>query len=703
MACEMNRISVVSLAVSLLVASELVLLVCAVSTNRYDKLKKEELVSLDREVTDYYNASYETLDDRNVTYDHQLFISIRSIRHTTVLNQFDFRYTDEERIRKSQGPNVNTELCKQQLRILNRMAKDSSQSGDLNSRNSVPISALNFLESSGRAEAGVLNGNFIWWGSHASCIRAKISGKSVQKYLSSESRQSDIRSRYCIVHLKAKSWPKWDIYFEDRISIRVGVCLPQSCHTGPYLESEEIRRDVDTLVRYNLLAPYNGDRYETTYLYCLPDEDSEFRQWDLGTKLFVAFAVFWLSLLLYTNKRYHERLRTMQKLRESVDIRMIINQKFDDQCDDSETEDNRRDEQQVAQVGARNTDSDCKQAPQSLLSPDTGNQAPMSASASPMASDIEENDGEFNVIRPIVTNSKKSRKRSSGQQTESSSGGGIDVIKAFSIKSNVDYLFRTRSSEHQAKRDESSGGSHQVGRKRGSSQQLSAVTRRTSSNEALIKDLQRDEEEAGGTKSKVAIVSGEERNSASARRKGRVNIDIFDGIKTIATCYIIYGHTLMFFFGLVSDLRFGDERMLDFIMVATINTLQVVSLFYIITGILLTYLAFSRQKLKQLMQPSFWVLVIVGRYIRLIPTYMLVFWFARHVAPYTGMGSAWYDYRTDIEHVRGYCSNQSWYTMLSMSAADVKIPFDCVPQAWYLSNDFRTLLILPVYIMILAM
>ena len=36
-----------------------------------------------------------------------------------------------------------------------------------------------------------------------------------------------------------------------------------------------------------------------------------------------------------------------------------------------------------------------------------------------------------------------------------------------------------------------------------------------------------------------------------------------------------------------------------------------------------------------------------------------------------------------------------------MSAADIKIPIGCVPQAWYLSDDFRTLLVLPIYVILL--
>jgi len=41
--------------------------------------------------------------------------------------------------------------------------------------------------------------------------------------------------------------------------------------------------------------------------------------------------------------------------------------------------------------------------------------------------------------------------------------------------------------------------------------------------------------------------------------------------------------------------------------------------------------------------------------------------------------------------------------MWTVSASNVKIPLDCVPQTWYLSDDFRTLMVLPVFIYLLAL
>lgn len=695
-----------------------------VNMNRYHQLKREEFVKLDWDVNEYFEETYEQSDQRNISYEEQLFRSFRALRHTIVLNQFDYRYTNEHVMRKSAGKKVDRKLCDLQLEALLHLAK-----ARIRAQPGVPLSAINFLESSGRTEAGVLNGNYIWWGSPASCKRASIPASSLGVYLSSQnehrlaeqaSRQA-IQGRQCVAHLRAKSWPKFDIYFEDRIAIRIGLCVPESCHSSQFFESKSMRDNIDQLTRANLVHPFNSDRFQVSYLYCLPDEDSEFRRWDLGTSLFVGFASVWLTLLVWCNRKYHQRSVAMRKLRDAIDIKMIINQQRESSTASESSDDQQsqpREENRVREhknkrtsdnvdKGAKPEESTNQPSRDSkLLYP--GN---ASSSPTPLPSDTEENDGEFGSIRPVVTATDGSKARHKTPTTATHSSDGIDFIKALSIESNLSYLLKTRRNEAQARdahskgRSSFSSGKQHTDQQRLSFQHVTTVNRRTSSsNEALIKNLkQQDEEHGDPNNPKVAIFDNSSSQRAQEKRTiHRVNVDIFDGIKVLATSWIIYGHTLMFFFGLVSDLRFGDERMLDFVMVATINTLQVVGLFYVITGALLTYLAFSRQKLNQLMQPSFWVLVVFGRYIRLIPTYLLVFWFARHVSPYTGTGIYWFDYRTDRENARGFCAEQSWWTMLTMSAADVKIPLDCVPQSWYLSNDFRTLMILPIYVVILA-
>lgn len=673
------------------------LFVEAVNLARYDKLSKEELLELDREVTDFYLEKYDQLDTLNVSYDEQILKSMRAQRHTNVLNHYDYIYTDYKTMLNSIGAKVDRKKCEIQLRALVEMSKNLEDT---------PLSVRDFFDASSPSAAGVLNGNFVWLGSPATCQRAKISANSSLK-ITKDSEVGEINARFCVAHIKSNSWPDWDKYFEQRLRIRIGICLPESCHSNLYVDSEQIRKDVDYLNRHKLPKPFNGDNYSTTYLYCLPDEDSPHRQIDLGAKLLIGFLFFWLALTLYTNIKYHRRKKLVHRLRNSVDIRMIISEKRDDYDDETENKISNESDKNQTSTSSEHLSS----LKSNTLSPNMGGNMSQLSSAgpTPIPSEIEDNDGEFNVIRPVVvTKNPKKRSKSkdlSKAETFSKSDSGLDFLRAFSIQSNLNYLCKNRINETEARERHSNEQQEVVI----NSKKFSLSNNRISaSNEALLHDFKKD-------KSKVAIVSNykydettsggltqDSSDDDKSMTRKRVNVNIFDGIKVFATAYIVHGHVLMFFFGVVTDLRFATERMFNFSLIFTFNALHVVGLFYIITGILTTYLAFSRQKKKELLKPTFWILVIASRYLRLIPTYLLVFWFAKHLAAHTGGGPTWFDYRTDMEHVRGFCLTESWKTMLTMSASDVKVPYDCVPQSWYLSNDFRTLLILPFYVMILA-
>jgi hypothetical protein len=751
----------------------------AVSLGRLNALTREQLLDLDRQVSVYYNESYSDLDmlENPVSYDEQLFRTLRSIRHTVVLNIFDYKYTNNKTKWDSMGAKVDANMCRQQLHALVQLA-NKTMSLDHQLAHA-PLSVIDFLDSSGKTGSGVLNGNFVWLGSYNSCIRSKIPESVWRRYLSSESslagrphvneseigqsqkRANDINGRYCVAHLRAKSWPKWDDYFEDRLTIKRGICLPETCHTAIYEQDEQIARFVNYLSRFNLHPPFNGEHYETSDLYCLPDEDSPHRQMDLGAKLFIVFAISWVLLTIYTNIKYYKRIYAMQQLRSAVDIKMIINERLDDLSSDHEPPNGRGDKESNRLGTASTEDIPSNKKPDEPDAADKSNKknnllacddrsalssAASSVATTPLPSGIDEDDSDttYNLIRPFSSRKRKRKRsstanvnysyakdKSSSSQPQAAAHGqqssdSFDLVRAFAFEANLNFLLQPRVGGSSAV---AGGGQQQARtstsccvRRRGS--QLAGVARRTSSlNEALVKDLHKHDEpnseratSGSSSDDETGPATGQQHQQQAAKtgsgagagettgaaREQRTNIDVLDGMKVIATSWIVWGHTMMFFFGLLTDIRFGTERMFDITMLATINTLQVVGLFYIITGCLLTYFAFSKAKLKQLLNPLFWLLVLVGRYVRLIPAYALVFWFARHVAPHTGSGPGFYDYRTDEEHPRGACATESWWVMWTMSAADIKIPMDCVPQAWYLSDDFRTLLVLPVYVSLLA-
>lgn len=634
--------------------------------SRIKNLTREELHSMDLQAYDYYRQGLHDLDAQNVTYEDYLLLAIKGIQHTIVVNHFDYKYEPRDVARQSYGASVDRNKCLNQLNVLSLMAKHALINRSKSDKSTmVPLSAINMFEATARVGSGVMNGNFLFWGGESSCEHVNIPTESIRNFVSkvganAESKHvqgsESILGRYCMAHVKAKSWPVDDPYYADRLTLKIGVCLPQSCHTYQYYEDARIRTKVDYIVRHAQPEPFRNELFETIDLYCMPDEDSPHRAMDLGAKLFFAALIAWIVISIILNMKYQQRQRTLRKLRDTYDIRMIVDQKLLDSSQSHEA-----------------THTDCAQT------------------------------------KPTTNESNMHRTMEKINQRHFLD---VDWVGAFALQANLKYLLEPREPVA-LKRAQSQGpqssGVDLLNKQKLAPQSLSPSARRTSaSNEALIKDLQQSEK-TGKSPLKVEVVASSAKDASAASRaepevvSKPINMDVFDGIKAFLTCYIVYAHVFMFFFGLLDDIRYGDERMLDWPLIAVINALQVVNVFYIITGILTSYLLFSRHKLWQIRKPSLWILVIIGRYSRLLPAYLVVFWFARHVAPLTGSGSVFLEYRTDTENIRGLCASESWFTMLTLSSADMPLMYDCVPQAWYISTDFRTLFILPIFAILLSM
>lgn len=184
----------------------------------------------------------------------------------------------------------------------------------------------------------------------------------------------------------------------------------------------------------------------------------------------------------------------------------------------------------------------------------------------------------------------------------------------------------------------------------------------------------------------------------------KVTIDLrcIDGIKVLSMCYVIMGHVLMIMSSNVDDLlnRIGT---LPSLMVSNLMPAFSVNAFFCITGILTTYQIFEHNlKLRFIYSPSKWFALIVMRYMRIMPLYIIVFAYTKTFAKYVGSGPLW-DYGTSSLSQRRLCEKEPWTSALTFTA-NLKSPFDhCIPSAWYLANDFQFFLITPILIIPLSL
>lgn len=181
---------------------------------------------------------------------------------------------------------------------------------------------------------------------------------------------------------------------------------------------------------------------------------------------------------------------------------------------------------------------------------------------------------------------------------------------------------------------------------------------------------------------------------ASAQKDKLVNFDIIDNIKVFTICYVLFGHIGMITSGgSIIDLR--EMRTQHTYLLANLTGSMVVNTFFAVTGTLTAYLLFKQNLSRPLLtSPVKWLALVIFRYIRLMPMYLMVVWYNKTLAKYINSGPFW-DYGTSALAPKRRCADESilWTLLLG---ANFKSTFDhCFPGGWYLANDFQFFLITP--------
>lgn len=134
-------------------------------------------------------------------------------------------------------------------------------------------------------------------------------------YISLDAAQDKLRPlpmRYCLAGLR---WPVWSnsSWSRRHIVMRTATCLPETCDSKSLsLHYDKIKK----LTEFQMNSYHSGFYIEN--LYCLPDEQSPFRDplRYTSTKLFLAFNAVWFALLISVTIAYHlmQRRGTLNKL-----------------------------------------------------------------------------------------------------------------------------------------------------------------------------------------------------------------------------------------------------------------------------------------------------------------------------------------------------------------------------------------------------
>lgn len=692
---------------------------------------------LDAEVEKYYNEDFPA----NLTLDQLQLLSIKaSMRMAPIPIHTSWGYESRDELKLSSYPVADESKCASQLGQLGARLDRLTGAGQQPSQalgpqtsvdlqqavvrptirgsalfeaspvenyeaqllyRSTDIPFLRYMETFGKIPSDVVRGNVKWYGSHSGCLDTRLTGVSGER----------TKFRYCMVALRSTSWPrarasdqmsreKWVNFgvhtYDQNLAnffIRIGVCLPETCDSSA-LDYQANVQTIEKLVKYNLMKPFNSDHYYLSDLYCLPDSRSPLRTVPWAGKLLVLAALLWTGIIL-TATGIHMNVERFYTKSVRAIRRQQRRSAGDGLAGDEE-----------AQLKEREHEYESKN------------------------NEFKETDVlglKHNWIRLNVYLWDQSKRLVKG----------VDLIDCLSLYSNwLKYTNRLKVAIARLHAE-------QERRERLRQKQFQLVEQaRSRRNETSGKELG---PESGDKLGEELSKRQEEQDSLDELDgdfvKRRVDTSSMNALKVIALLWIMAGHCIFYLGSTVANGAILKNYARQLVAFALANgALYITELFFVITGCLTAYLSFKYNTFRRpiggssnqvelsergtgnraiesgvsnglegpahmesrMFKLRFWFMIVVNRYLRIVPTYLVVYSFVRLVSIYIGGSGQLWDYAVSTNSMRRRCAEESWLPVLTLTTNFVDIYGHCIVGGWYLSTDMQFMLMAVPFLLILA-
>lgn len=576
-------------------------------------------------------------------YDsRQELISSLNLKESAVHSDFENIYNRSD-VRAISNIELEQNLndCGKELEWILRESKILIEDSSQYSR-STQLSLADLLDSFGKSSSQILMGNNWLLGSYEQCKQAN---------LPSQMRAKDDRTRYCLAKVKFTSWT-------DRSEhLKIGLCLPRACSSLSYPHHSDKLEQLIKLVSLNQ-GQYN--QFKLYDLYCLPSEDSKLRQFTYSAILFCSILISWFTLIVYYSLKYElTRLNLFRVgnrrwnkpqiggLMEVFAFRIAWRNLFTFETKERENFINRnrknvikklKDEISMSNDSAIDSVSDTSNDFQSLNS----------------TSDSEEDNNNNKCNNNNKTINGLNR---------------LNIVHSLNEEKNGDSL-------------------------NGATTTRIALNHPTTTTTITTKSL-----------SQVRIIKNRKLliNPKSSSSSSSVDLNVIDGIKVISMLWLIAAHSLLYLIRSIANGREFWFILRDARFMTLMAGIFPVDSFFTITGVLTTFLRFNKgHNLNQFKEARYWLETFYHRYARLMPMYLIIFWYTRDLSEYIGSGPMW-DYGTSNSSIRWICKHESITEAITLRANLKPLQEHCVKPAWYLASDFQFLLVTPIYLIILVL
>ena len=169
------------------------------------------------------------------------------------------------------------------------------------------------------------------------------------------------------------------------------------------------------------------------------------------------------------------------------------------------------------------------------------------------------------------------------------------------------------------------------------------------------------------------------------RSGGDGGLNIFNGLRVICICWIIYGHEYNSKANNSSNLMFEFEGILSSTWTLIVmSAVYSVDVFFFMSGFFFTYTFLDKVK-KMILNIFSYALIIFHRILRIWPSLLFILFMWWKISPHLATGPAANDL---VLEETGHCDNKWYYNLLFID--NYKNTFAtgyCVGWGWYLAID----------------
>ncbi|KAK5575051.1 hypothetical protein RB653_010306 [Dictyostelium firmibasis] len=192
-------------------------------------------------------------------------------------------------------------------------------------------------------------------------------------------------------------------------------------------------------------------------------------------------------------------------------------------------------------------------------------------------------------------------------------------------------------------------------------------------------------------------------NSLAYGKSDKRYFNSLDGIRTLSTCWVILGHSLLF-----GASGYGYDNLAYIATGSTLKTFAAQSIFggefavdtfFMLSGFLVSFSVLNQLTKRNSIYGSikFWLAYVVHRFVRLSPLYYFMIFFSMWVAPMIGSGPIFYQYS---EFTNLGCSSSWWTNFLYFNNLYSTLTTECYAVSWYLANDMQFFLLTPIILIL---